>query len=161
HALQQHLAQLQAGSISSITGRYYAMDRDRRWDRIEKAYNLLTGVEVRYHFHDALSALNAAYARGETDEFVYPSSIMSTQDNNPGIIQDGDIIFFMNFRADRARQLSAALVAPNFTGFQRKAIVHPQRFISLTEYDDTDVLPAEVLYPPQDQKNNLSEYLSH
>jgi len=162
-ALQQHLTQLQSGQIASITGRYYAMDRDNRWDRTEKAYDLLTGTDIRYHFPDALTALEAAYARGETDEFVYPSSITAADNgcDHACTIQDGDLVFFMNFRADRARQLSAALATSTFSGFQRKSIVHLQKFISLTEYDSAEALPAEVIYPPQSQKNNLSEYLAH
>lgn len=154
-ALQKHLTQLQSGSIASIIGRYYAMDRDHRWDRTEKAYNLLTKTEVLYHFDDAITALHAAYARGETDEFVYPTSIQQQP-----AINDNDIVIFMNFRADRARQLSMALAGKNFSGFERQRQLHLQQFISLTEYDTADALPATVLYPPKNQKNNLSEYLS-
>src|SRR5690606_22681019 len=93
------------GAVASVVGRYYAMDRDRRWDRTERAYNLLVRGEAPFHAASAVDVLEQAYARGESDEFVQPSSV-HPEGELPVRIQDGDVVVFMNFRADRARQLT-------------------------------------------------------
>lgn len=142
---------MQHGKIASITGRYYAMDRDKRWERIEKTYDLLTSGIADYANSDPLAALEEAYARGETDEFVKPTIIL------PVTIQEGDIVFFMNFRADRARELTRAFIDPQFNGFPRKRWPHTQ-FITLTEYDATFQVP--VVFKPQRLEKILGEYLS-
>ena len=105
------------GQIASITGRYYAMDRDNRWDRVQRAYDVICSGDGQWVFETPLAALEAAYARGETDEFVQPTVINAGPRPRPLI--DGDQVLFMNFRADRARQLTDAFVSERFQGFDR------------------------------------------
>ncbi|WP_407353096.1 2,3-bisphosphoglycerate-independent phosphoglycerate mutase [Luteimonas sp. R10] len=150
-ALQAKCDALGNARIASVGGRYYAMDRDKRWDRVRKAWDAI--VEARgERAPDALAALQAAYAREENDEFVLPTVL----DGADGIA-DGDAVVFMNFRADRARQLSAAFVAPEFDGFDAR---RPRlaRFVCLTEYDAT--LPAPVAFAPDHLPNTLGEVLA-
>src|SRR5690606_9964617 len=124
---------------------------DRRWDRVRLAWDAIVDARSPQHAADALSALEAAYARGENDEFVAPTVI-----GGGARMRDGDAVVFMNFRADRARQLGAAFVAPGFDGFvaRRPALA---RFTCLTEYDAT--LPAALAFPPDDLRNTLGEVL--
>lgn len=145
-ALQHHCEAVGVGRIASLIGRYYAMDRDHRWERIASAYALLTTGEAAYSAETAEAGLAAAYARGETDEFVQATAIHPAG-SPPTHIHDGDVLIFMNFRADRARELTLAFTAPDFTGFTRKT--HPQlgRFVCLTQYDATFNLPT--LFAPQ------------
>lgn len=146
-----------SGQIASIIGRYFAMDRDHRWDRTEKAYNLLTLGEAPYTAVTAVAGLEAAYARKEKDEFVQATTIHAA-DANPITLNDGDIIIFMNFRADRARQLSYAFTDPNFSSFKRKVTPKLNQYITLTQYASD--LNAIVAYSPLSLKNTLGEYLS-
>lgn len=139
--------------IATLCGRYYAMDRDERWDRVEQAYRLLTeGVALR-HADTAQQGLAAAYAAGENDEFV-----KATQIGAAAPIQDGDSIVFMNFRADRARELTRAFVEDDFTGFSR--VVRPalSDFVMLTRYSEK--IPAKTAYLPAPLTNSLGEYLA-
>jgi len=138
--------------IASISGRYYAMDRDKRWERTQAVYELLTEGEAKWFSSSATEALIAAYNRGETDEFVNPTLITPVTP-----IVDGEVVVFMNFRSDRARQLSAAFCDTDFSGFTRTR--HPQLadFVTLTEYDKN--LKATVAFPPISLKNMLGEYL--
>ncbi|WP_026471634.1 2,3-bisphosphoglycerate-independent phosphoglycerate mutase [Alkanindiges illinoisensis] len=139
--------------IASLIGRYFAMDRDERWDRVEQAYRLLTeGVAAR-HATDAQDGLAQAYAQNETDEFVKATTI-----GEPAIIKDGDSIVFMNFRADRAREITRAFVEDNFAGFNRVKRPQLASFVMLTRYAKT--IPAAVAYLPEDLKNSLGEYLA-
>lgn len=147
-----------SGKIVSIIGRHYAMDRDQRWDRVEKAYNLLIGAKTEHHANSAAEGLASAYARGETDEFVQATSIHPSTDQ-PVTINDGDSIVFMNFRADRARQLTQAFTDPSFEGFPRNTPPKLQHFVCLTEYADN--LKADVAYPPISLDNVLGEYLAN
>jgi 2,3-bisphosphoglycerate-independent phosphoglycerate mutase len=151
-ALEKYCNELNAGKIVSIIGRYFAMDRDKRWERVQAAYDLLTEGKAVYHAENAVSGLALAYQRGETDEFVKATSI-----DPDGMIKDGDTVIFMNFRADRAREITRALTDPNFTDFTRK-IFPKTHFVSLTEYDKTLEIP--VAYPPESLNNILGEYLS-
>ena len=145
------------GKIATIMGRYYAMDRDRRWERTELAYQALTSNHIPFHASNANEALHLAYERFETDEFVKPTSI-HTKNEEPITIQNGDIIIFMNFRADRARQLSHAFLDNPFTHFIR--LHHPKLagFISLTQYAKN--LPTEIIFPPFPLTNTLGEWLA-
>ena len=144
---------LGTGRFASMVGRYYAMDRDNRWDRVEQAYDLLTQASTQFApFACATDALNAAYARDENDEFIQASVI-----GEPVKMEDGDALIFMNFRADRARQISRSFANDDFTGFTRK--VRPAiNFVMLTEYA-TDI-KAACAFPPSDLKNTLGEWLS-
>ncbi len=145
---------LPAGRIASISGRYFAMDRDNRWDRVEAAYNLLTLGEASYSAATPVQGLLAAYERGETDEFVKPTVIGSA----PTPIRDGDSIVFMNFRADRARQITRAFVNPAFDKFQRKFVPQLADFVMLTEYAAD--IQATCAYPPEPLTNVFPDYLS-
>ncbi|HJW47074.1 MAG TPA: 2,3-bisphosphoglycerate-independent phosphoglycerate mutase, partial [Lysobacter sp.] len=140
--------------IATVSGRYYAMDRDKRWDRQRRAWDaIVEGNAVdgsaAHVAPDALAALRDAYARGENDEFVVPTVI-----GTGAPVRDGDAIVFMNFRADRARQLTAAFVSPGFDGFEARR-PRLSRFVCLTEYDAR--LPAPVAFAPDDLRNTLGE----
>lgn len=143
--------------IASLCGRYYAMDRDNRWDRTEKAYDMLTSGKTAFHFNTATEALNAAYERGETDEFVQPTLIHNDNDN-PAIIKDGDVVVFMNFRADRARQLTRALTMPLFTAFDRKTHPNISAFVTLTEYAHD--INTDVAFAPKTIKKSFGEIIA-
>lgn len=145
-----------SGQIASVIGRYFAMDRDKRWDRTQKAYDLLTLGASEATADSAENAIKNAYARGETDEFISPTAII--KNNKPITINDGDVIIFMNFRADRTRQLTQAFVENTFHAFPRKKIVTLAAFVTLTEYYDHPFLT--VAYPPLSIKNTLGEFLS-
>ena len=138
--------------IGTFGGRYFYMDRDKRWDRTEKAYNAMVlgeGLEC----NDVLKALYEAYERGETDEFVTPYVV-----NKDCLIEDGDVIVFFNFRADRMRQIVFALGFENFDGFERKRVVKPSYIATMTLYDET--FPFDVVFPPQSLENVLGEVIS-
>lgn len=158
------------GGIASIAGRYYAMDRDNRWDRVEAAYDLLTGQSTNPLSATAELALTEAYERGETDEFVRPTAICLNSENLsseiPGdnlsvmfpAIEDRDSVIYMNFRSDRARQLTRAFVDSSFDGFTRKRHPKLSSFATLTEYaEDID---AQVAFGPVNLPNSLGEYLA-
>ena len=147
-------AELPDARIATICGRYYAMDRDRRWDRTERAWQAVAHGSAKFHAGDALAALDAAYARGETDEFVQPTVI-----GEAGPMADGDAVVFMNFRADRARQLSHAFVDAKFDGFARGQVPTLSAFVTLTEYEKG--LPVTgIAYHPQSLDNTLGEFLA-
>ena len=145
------------GVIASITGRYYAMDRDARWERTERAWRLLAHGEASFRFPSALAALEAAYQRGETDEFVQPSAVQPAG-APAATIADGDAVVFMNFRADRARQLSRAFVDAEFDGFPRPERPRLTAFVTLTRYADD--LPAQVAFAPERVDDSLGEVLA-
>jgi len=140
------------GRIASVHGRYWAMDRDNRWERIEKSYALLTQGESAHCAESAAEALEAAYARGEDDEFVAPTRI-----GEPAAFANGDAVLFMNFRADRARQLAQALTSSDFTGFNRvrQPAVH---LVTTTEYAGS--LNCPVAFPPDTLEDSLGEVLA-
>ena len=145
------------GRVASVIGRYYAMDRDERWDRVEQAWTLLTRGKGLYQAANASEALSAAYARDENDEFVQATWIPGATADE-GIIASGDRVLFMNFRADRARQLTRVFVEPSFTGFDRGLVPELGGFVMLTEYAaDID---TDCAYPPETIRNGLGEYLS-
>ncbi|MFW6092926.1 MAG: 2,3-bisphosphoglycerate-independent phosphoglycerate mutase [Pseudomonadota bacterium] len=152
-----HMARHGSGAIASIVGRYFAMDRDRRWDRIERAYNLLVRGEAPFHATSAEQALELAYQRDESDEFVQPTAIHAEGDL-PARIEDDDAVVFMNFRADRARQITRAITEPDFSDFERRSTVQLADFVMLTRYaDDIDVSCA---FEPAALTNTLGEYLA-
>lgn len=154
---EQHFAQSGKGQIASIIGRYYAMDRDKRWDRVQQAYDLLTQGKGLYQFTSASAALAAAYDRDENDEFVKASAIL-TATGQPVTMADGDALIFMNFRADRARQFTRAFVEPTFDGFERQVQPKLSSFTMLTEYAADIKVPCA--FPPESLNNVLGEWLA-
>ncbi|MBA3486796.1 MAG: 2,3-bisphosphoglycerate-independent phosphoglycerate mutase [Lysobacter sp.] len=153
--LQDACHRLGNARIATVSGRYYAMDRDNRWDRQRRAWDAIVEGRSEHVADDALAALDEAYARGENDEFVAPTVIASVEQRGAPV-RDGDAIVYMNFRADRTRQLTAAFVAPDFDGFDAP---RPQlsRFVCLTQYDAR--LPATVAFAPDDLRHTLGEVL--
>ncbi len=151
------LAELGIGHVASICGRYFAMDRDRRWDRVTRAYNLLIRGEAPFHAATAVDALAQAYDRDENDEFVQPTAIHA-EDELPVRIDDGDAVIFMNFRADRARQLTRAIINEAFDEFERRTVVKLADFVMLTRYAD-DIRTSCAFEPPV-LGNTLGEYLA-
>ena len=148
---------LGVGKIVSIIGRFYSMDRDNRWDRVEQAYKLMTEGQAAYQATDVSSALDAAYARDENDEFVQATSIVG--DGQQAIaIEDGDAVISMNFRPDRAREISHALVDETFSGFDRSTVPALSSFVMTTEYEAN--LDVPCAFPPETLVNSLGEYLA-
>jgi 2,3-bisphosphoglycerate-independent phosphoglycerate mutase len=149
--LQDYIDQVGVGQIVTISGRYYAMDRDRRWDRVQSVYKVMT-EEAEIDPRSAVQVLHDSYANKVTDEFIVPTRIA------PGIVQPGDGIIFFNFRPDRARQLTQAFVDPNFDGFERIQI-QPLHFVTFTQYDSQ--LPVLVAFEPQNLNNILGEVVAN
>lgn len=146
-------ARLGKGRTASLIGRYFAMDRDNRWERVESAYNLIVEGQADFTSATAVDALLAAYERGESDEFVKATSV-----GEPVRVADGDAVVFMNFRADRARELSRAFVEPDFSGFDRQRQPALSGFVMLTQYAAD--IPAPCAFPPASLDNVLGEYLA-
>lgn len=151
--LQAKLDELGTGSIATLIGRYYAMDRDNRWERVEPAYVAMTEAKAEFQAESGIAALEAAYARGENDEFVGATVI-----GEGGKVEDGDSIIFMNFRPDRAREITRAFVDPEFSGFERKVTPKLADYVMLTEYASD--IPASCAYPPAKLVNGIGEYVS-
>lgn len=155
--LEQEIARLGTGKVASIAGRYWTMDRDRRWDRTEKAYYSYTQGRGR-RAPSSLAALEKAYGEGETDEFVLPTVITGVTDNLPVTVQTEDTLIFFNFRADRARQISKAFVEKEFEGFGRGK--HPPFpfLVCMTEYDPH--LRVPVVFAPEYLTDTLGETIA-
>jgi 2,3-bisphosphoglycerate-independent phosphoglycerate mutase len=150
-------AELGCGRTASISGRYYPMDRDNRWERVEPAWRMLVHGEAEFSASSATDGLQAAYERGENDEFVKPTLLVPAG-GSPVTINDNDAVLFMNFRADRARQLTRAFVQPDFDHFDRGRVPALADFVMTTEYAaDID---ASCAFPPQPMDNVLGEYLA-
>ncbi|VVB97125.1 2,3-bisphosphoglycerate-independent phosphoglycerate mutase [uncultured archaeon] len=143
------------GEFASISGRYYAMDRDKRWDRVEKAYDAMTSGKC-ITADSALQAVENAYASGETDEFVTPTVILKNK-KLVSLISNKDSVIFFNFRSDRAREITRALTDDDFREFKRAVYPHTH-FVCLTQYDETFKVP--VAYPPESLKNILADVLA-
>ncbi len=146
------------GIIASVTGRYYAMDRDNRWDRVQRAYDALVlgeGLAAA----SGQEAMQAAYDRGETDEFVQPTVIRQPDGAPVATIEAGDSVIFFNFRPDRAREITRSLIEPDFSGFARKGGYQPVQMVSLTEYDATFQNIA-IAFGPESLTNTLGEYVA-
>jgi 2,3-bisphosphoglycerate-independent phosphoglycerate mutase len=151
--VEEKLLDLDYAQIATVNGRYYAMDRDNRWERVEKAYDNLTMATGARHFLSR-DAVLSAYRQDETDEFVTPCVCDLTYEG----MADGDAIIFFNFRPDRARQLTRAFIDPDFSGFARKKIVQDLAFVCMTMYDET--LTAPIAYPKQPLTHILAQVLS-
>lgn len=155
--LEEKIAEEGVGRIVSLVGRFYAMDRDNRWDRVKLAYDLIAKGSAQLTADSALHGLEEAYDRGETDEFVLPTAILDNQ-NQTVVLDPEDSVVFMNFRADRAREISQALTLTNFDFFDRERKGHLGYFCTLTEYSQD--FSYDVAFPSIDIKNSLGEYLS-
>ncbi|GAB4247799.1 2,3-bisphosphoglycerate-independent phosphoglycerate mutase [Deferrisoma sp.] len=145
-ALERELARIGVGAIATVSGRYYAMDRDNRWDRVEKAWAALVRGEG-IPAPSAAEAVRSAYAEGQTDEFVVPRVIHTPAGQPVARVADGDAVVFFNFRADRARELTRAFTQPGFDAFDASDRPRLSRFVTFTLYDETFDLP--VAFPPE------------
>ena len=155
--LHHHMQTAGVGAVASICGRYFAMDRDQRWDRVEKAYRLYT--EGLGHAHgDPIAAVQTAYGRGETDEFVQPVVMVDDDQNPVGSVGDGDGIIFFNFRADRAREITRAFTETGFDGFARQRVPKLCTYTTMTLYDEGFDLP--MAFEPVHLEMILGEVLS-
>ena len=155
--LQEKCEALGTGKIASIVGRFYAMDRDNRWERVQPAYELLTQGRAEFAATNALDGLELAYARGESDEFVKPTVIV--ENGAPtATMQDGDVVVFMNFRADRAREITRALTDHAFSGFTRAYFPKLAGFVTLSRYGEDFDLPCA--YTQEPIHNGFGEYIS-
>lgn len=154
--LQAKMAELGVGKIATVIGRYYAMDRDNRWERVQEAYKTLIG-EGTFFAEDAVEAIQASYDKGVTDEFVEPVTI--TEHGQPvGVISDNDTIIFYNFRPDRAREITRTFCTESFEGFERG----PRKqvtYICFTEYDVT-IPNKEIAFEKQELKQTFGQFLS-
>jgi len=155
--LEKFLTERGVGRIATVSGRYWAMDRDKRWERIEKAYRAIVHGDGR-RAHSAIEAIRESYQRDETDEFITPTVIEGNPDE-PGRIKDGDSVIFFNFRADRARELTMALTDRDFAYFMRGRRPDLSSFVTMTIYDETFNLPSA--FPPVQLNNILGEVLSN
>lgn len=158
-ALEDQIKKIGVGKIASICGRYYAMDRDKRWERIEPAYTLLTEGKGDFTASTALDGLEAAYARGENDEFVKATAITKPGES-PVFVDNGDVIVFMNFRSDRARQMTTCFLDASFEGFKRNKLPKLGGYYTLTMYDKNEV-NANAVFPPNDIHNTFGEYIAN
>ena len=150
--LQEKCDELGNAKIATLQGRFWGMDRDKRWDRVDKGYNaIVCGEGVRDD--DAVHAVEQSYAEDKTDEFVEPVVVCPE-----GVINQGDSVIFMNFRPDRAREMTWALNLPDFDGFARKKTVCPLSYVCTAQYDET--LPLPIAYPPEIIENTLGDYVS-
>src|SRR5207302_2077884 len=151
---QQDVADHGTIRVATVAGRYYAMDRDQRWDRVAKAYRMLTAAAGE-RADDPVKAVEAAYGRGETDEFVLPTAIGDYQG-----MRDGDALFFANFRADRIREIATALLDPDFSGFEREKRVAFAAALGLVEYSTELNRFMATLFPPQDLSGTFGEIVA-
>lgn len=156
-ALEEKTKELAFGTVASVVGRYYAMDRDNRWERVEQAYDMLT-LGTGEPVSDLAAYLEESYEKGVTDEFTLPA--VKTENGKPvGLIESGDSIIFFNFRPDRARQLTRAMTEEEFAGFARKTGWLKPNYVCFTQYDAT-FRNVAIAFKPQSLKNTLGEYLS-
>lgn len=155
---EEKFADLGVGRIANVCGRFFALDRDQRWDRVQSSYDLMTTGKAEYTADSALAALKAGYEREENDEFIKATAIT---DNNGDVVkmEDGDAVIFMNFRPDRARQITNAFVDPDFDGFKRDAQPKLSDFVMTTEYASS--IKASCAYPPENLVNSFGEVLQN
>jgi 2,3-bisphosphoglycerate-independent phosphoglycerate mutase len=156
-AMEHTLGEVGKGRIASIVGRYYAMDRDHRWPRVKAAYDLISSGKAVYEAPTALEGLGMAYERQETDEFVQPTAIVPAG-QKPVTVEEGDVVVFMNYRSDRARQITRPFIDPDFKEFERPEFPQLGAFVSLTEYSSDFDVP--VAFPPERLKNVFGEYIA-
>ncbi|MGL5577012.1 MAG: 2,3-bisphosphoglycerate-independent phosphoglycerate mutase [Sarcina sp.] len=153
--IETAMKEIGTGEIASVSGRYYAMDRDNRWDRVELAYNAIVKGEGE-KASSAIEAIEASYHDNKTDEFVLPTVIMNGE-APVGNVKAGDSVIFFNFRPDRARELTRAMVDVEFNGFERELV--KTKFVCMTQYDAT-IANVEVAYKPESHTNTFGEVLA-
>lgn len=155
---QDVFAEVGTGRVASVVGRYFALDRDNRWDRVKAAYDVMVTGDAEFDALTAVDALKAAYERGENDEFV-KATVICGEEEEVATINDGDSVIFMNFRPDRAREITRALIDTDFDGFDRGE-THPTiaHFVQTTEYASS--IKAPIAFPPEDLTNSFGEYIS-
>lgn len=151
--LEDHLKKIGIGTIGVVSGRYYAMDRDKRWERIEKAYDAMTLGEG-FHAPSAKAAVEAAYERDENDEFVLPTVVDGSLS-----VSDGDAMIMFNFRPDRAREITRTFVDKDFNSFERKKAIDDICYICMTQYD-AEMPNVTLAFAPENLKNTLGEYIA-
>ncbi|MCR5482455.1 MAG: 2,3-bisphosphoglycerate-independent phosphoglycerate mutase [Clostridia bacterium] len=167
--LEDFMKKLGTGKIATVSGRYYAMDRDKRWDRIQKAYDALTLGKGRIA-PDAAAAIDMAYNADENDEFVIPTVISSDSEvlsngsdeavaKDACVVNNGDAIIMYNFRPDRAREITRAFVDADFNGFKREKVIRDLKYVCMTQYD-AEMPAVEIAYPPEKMQNTFGEYIS-
>ena len=157
-AAEAKFAELGKGAIATVVGRYFAMDRDNRWDRVQLAYDAMTTGVAPCYETSALDALVNAYERDENDEFVQATSIIGEDGQPTGLVRDGDTVICANFRPDRAREITRAFVETGFDGFIRSAVPELSDFVMLTEYASD--IEASCAYPPVKLLNSLGDFLA-
>jgi 2,3-bisphosphoglycerate-independent phosphoglycerate mutase len=157
-ALEEHFSKIGIGAIATVSGRYYAMDRDKRWERVQKAYEaMVMGEGIRKY--SAVEAVKQSYDHNRTDEFVIPTVILKPKTIRPlATMRDGDSVIFCNFRSDRAREITRTLTDSEFQGFKRQMFPKLSSFVCLTTYDEAFALP--VAFAPVRLTNILGEILS-
>jgi 2,3-bisphosphoglycerate-independent phosphoglycerate mutase len=151
--VQEWMAAAGVGRVGTVIGRYFAMDRDKRWERIQRAYDLIVHGRAAYRADSAVAAVAAAYARGETDEFIEPTTV-----GGEALIRPGDSVFAFNFRPDRMREMSLALADPAFAEVDRGGAPPVARYASMTEYEEG--WPYPVAFPPARPKTTLAAVLA-
>jgi 2,3-bisphosphoglycerate-independent phosphoglycerate mutase len=156
-ALQKKMEEYGCGQIATVTGRYYAMDRDNRWDRIQKAYDAMVNGDGR-RASDPVKAVKESYAQGVTDEFVLPMVITGPSGDPRATIRSGDAVMFFNFRADRARQTTRALTQADLATFPRRNFPVNLHYLTMTRYDKTFTLP--YVFPPQELHHILAQQMA-
>jgi len=157
-AVEDKLNALKVGKIASISGRFYSMDRDKRWERVAPAYRMLVDGEADYVEATASEALHNAYARNETDEFV-KCTVIRKADEAAIRLEDGDCVVYMNFRSDRARQMTDAILNKDFAGFERARVPQLSHYFTLTQYDQNQT-KATPIFAPFSVPNTFGEYVS-
>lgn len=159
--IEAHLKNLKGASIASVTGRFYALDRDTRWERTQEAYNVICCGQSEHQASTAAEAVELAYARGETDEFILPTAIL-TKKGKKVKVKDGDSIMFMNYRSDRARQLTSAFIMEDFGDFHRCRAPVLASFVTLTQYNKNfENFGATVAFRPTKLKNTFGEVIAN
>ena len=155
--LQDEMKKIGVGKVASVCGRYYAMDRDNRWERVVQAYEMLTlgnGIAAE----DPAAAIEESYGKDVTDEFILPTNVV--ENGAPvALVEKGDSVIFFNFRPDRAREITRAFTEPDFSGFERKTGYLAPCYVCFTQYDAT-FMHVQVAFKPQSLKNTLGEYLA-
>ena len=155
--LEDFCKKINLGEIKTVSGRFYAMDRDNRWDRTRLAYDVIACASSPYAEFSAQQALNESYARGKSDEFVIPTLIKKSESYSG--ISDDDMVVFMNFRSDRARQLTNSILNESFKEFERPSRPHNINYLTLTSHDEKQK-KAKCIFKPINIKNSLGEYIS-